>query len=85
MLHIILTILKTGGIIIGILLALIIFLALLLLFVPVRYDLRGKRREELRADGKVYWLFHIVTFQFCYEGEELRQTLKIFGVPVWRN
>lgn len=85
MLHIILTILKVSGIILGILLAVLFILLLLVLFVPVRYDINGKKREELQVKGKVHWLFHIVSFQIFYEDGELKQTLRIFGVPVWRN
>lgn len=85
MLQIILIILKFVGITAGILLALILAVALLILFVPVRYDLSGEKKEELAARGKVHWLFHIVTFQVIYEKEEVRQILRIFGVPVWKN
>lgn len=85
MVQIILMILKFVGITAGILLAVILALALLLLFVPVRYDLSGEKKEELAAGGKVHWLFHIVTFQIVYEKEEVRQVLRIFGVPVWKK
>lgn len=85
MLQIILVILKFIGIVLGVLLAVILGLVLLVLFVPVRYDLSGEKREKLCAQGKVHWLFHIVTFQISYENDEVRQILRIFGVPVWKN
>ena len=62
MLEIILTILKFAGIGIGILLLILLILLLLVLFVPVRYDVKGENKENLQARGKVYWLFHIVSF-----------------------
>ena len=85
MLEIILTILKFAGIGVGILLAIVLFLLILVLFVPVRYDLEGENNEKLKAAGKVHWLFRIVSFQACYENEELKLVLRIFGVPVWKK
>lgn len=85
MLQIILLILKIAGIAIGILLAILLILLLLVLFVPVRYDITGENHEEMLVKGKVHWLFHIVTFQISYENEEMKQVLRIFGVPVWKK
>lgn len=85
MLDIILTILKFAGIGIGILFAIVLVLLLLILFVPVRYDLKGENSEKLMAKGKVHWLLHIITFEMCYENEQFKQVLRIFGVPVWKK
>ncbi len=85
MLQIILLILKFLGIIVGILLAVLLVLLLLALFVPVRYDLWGENQEEMLVKGKIHWLFHIVSLQVSYENEELKQVLRIFGVPVWKK
>lgn len=87
MVHIILTILKLGAIILGIALAVVLFLLLLVLFVPVRYDVKAEREgEEMpKAAGKVHWLLHIVTYEVFYENGELRQILRVFGVPVWKD
>lgn len=85
MLQIILLILKFAGILIGIVLAVLLLLLLLVLFVPVRYDIRGENEQELRIKGKAHWLFHILTFQITYENDEMKQVLRIFGVPVWKK
>jgi hypothetical protein len=85
MLEIILTILKFAGIGVGILLAIVLVILLLVLFVPVRYDLDGENKEKLIAQGKVHWLFRIVTYQISYENDELKQVLRVFGVPVWKK
>ena len=85
MLEIILTILKFVGIGIGVLLAIAFVLLLLVLFVPVRYDIMGENNDKLQAIGKVHWLFHIVSFQISYEDGEMKQVLRIFGVPVWKK
>ena len=85
MLDIILTVLKFAGIGVGILLAIVLVILLLVLFVPVRYDLDGENKEKLIAQGKVHWLFRIVTYQISYENDELKQVLRVFGVPVWKK
>ena len=85
MLEIILTILKFAGIGIGILLAIVLMLLLLVLLVPVRYDLKGENNEKLQAKGKIHWLFHIVSFQIVYENDEMKMTVRVFGVPVWKK
>lgn len=85
MLEIILTILKFIGIGIGILFAVVLILLLLALFIPVRYEVDGENSDKLQVKGKVHWLLRIVTFQITYENEEMKQVLRIFGVPVWRK
>jgi predicted CDP-diglyceride synthetase/phosphatidate cytidylyltransferase len=85
MLGIILTILKYAGIILGSLLGIVLILLLLVLFVPVRYDLNGENKEKLQAKGKIHWLFHIVSFQISYENDEMKMVARIFGVPVWKK
>ena len=85
MLEIILTILKFAGIGIGILLLILLILLLLALFVPVRYEVKGENNENLQVKGKVYWLFHIVSFQACYENNEMKMAVRVFGVPVWKK
>ena len=85
MLDIILTILKFAGIGIGVLLAIVLVILLLVLFVPVRYELNGENQEKLMAVGKVHWLCRLVTYQISYENEEMKQVLRIFGVPVWKK
>lgn len=71
--------------VLGGLLALLLLILLLVLFVPVRYDLHGKKKEDTAVRGKVHWLFHIVTFHIVYDENGMRQILKVFGVPVWKN
>lgn len=82
---IILLILKFVGIVLGICLAVLLALLLLVLFVPVRYDLRGEKEDNLHVEGKVHWLLHIVTLEIRYENEEMKKILRIFGVPVWKE
>lgn len=66
MLHMILLILKIIGIILLILIGLILVLALVVLFTPLRYQMRGSCKgtlDTLKAEAKVSWLFHLVSGQ----------------------
>lgn len=85
MLQIFLTILKLIGMTLGILLLAVLFLLILLLFVPVRYDVQVQKEGKTKIHGKVHWLFHIVSYGAEYEEDELKQVLRIFGVPVWKK
>lgn len=85
MVQIIVTILKFAGIIVGILVLLVLALLLLLLFVPIKYEFFGKNKDEMVLNGKAYWLFHIVSYGIEYKNKELKQVLRIFGVPIWKR
>lgn len=85
MLGIILTILKYIGIALGIIFAAAVILLLFLLFVPIRYDVNGKKEEKISANGKVRWLFPAVSYRFIYENGKMKQVLRIFGVPIWKK
>ena len=62
MLHIILTILKVIGIIAALILLLILLAALLVLFVPVRYRITGKKRgADLESGVRVSWMFRMIS------------------------
>ena len=87
-LTIILTILKIIGIVLAALTGLVIVLALLLLFVPVRYKVKGLRTGEegdppIEAVASVSWLLHIIHVSFFYPGEK-KLIGRIFGIPVFR-
>lgn len=85
MLEIILTILKYAVFGLVVLLLIVLALLLLVLLVPVRYELQGEKEKELTGTVKVHWLFHIVSFQTSYEKSEMKQILRILGVPVWKK
>ena len=85
MLEIILTILKYVSLGVGVLLLVVLALLLLVLLGPVRYEIKGEKEEKLTGRIKIHWLFHIVSFQTSYENNEMKQILRIFGVPVWKK
>lgn len=83
MLHIVLVLLKIIGIILASILGLLIFLILMVLFVPVRYCLQADNLKELRAKGRISWLFRLIYIQVFYLESQLVVRLRIFGRTVY--
>lgn len=87
MVSILLTVLKIIGITILVILGLVLFMLLLVLFVPVRYNGGGSYDDgmfdvRLRAS----WLLHMVAVRGEYQKEkELHIYLKIFGITIYDN
>ncbi len=79
MLHIVLVLLKIIGILLASILGLLIFLILLVLFVPIRYGIRADNLNELRAEGRVSWLFRLLYIRVTYLDEQLTIRLRLFG------
>lgn len=68
-----------GLVLLGIL-ALVVFLLLLLLFVPVRYKADGSFKDNrLSAKAKASWLLHILSFSYVY-GKEEPVAIRVFGI-----
>lgn len=83
MAHIILQILAVLGIILLCLLGLVILLLLLMLFVPVRYKLKGSRTEDdMQADIRVTWLLHVLSVVFSYPKPGVI-TVRVFGIKLY--
>ena len=76
---VIVLILKIIGWILLTLLAIFLLIVFLVLFVPVRYRTDGSIEENIRVQGKVHWLLHILAFDFSYNEEGFSYTLKLFG------
>ena len=69
MLHIIGVILKILGIILAVLLGIIVLLVCIVLFVPVRYEVRAEfpgTLEETMANIRFSWLLHLITGEAGY-------------------
>jgi len=73
--------LKILGIILLSLIGLLIVLLLIVLFVPVRYRLKGYYKDEFVCHGKVTWLLHLVSVSVDYE-KELVTKIRILGIPL---
>lgn len=79
MLHIVLALLKIIGIILASILGLILVLILIVLFVPVRYAISADNLEELRAEGKISWLFRLLYVRVTFLNNRLVIRLRLFG------
>lgn len=80
-----LTILKIIGIILLAIICLILFVAALILFVPIRYRAVVKKEhpdDGIFAKGAVTYLLHIISGGFVYNGEVDRY-VKLFGFRIW--
>ena len=87
MLSILLTVLKVIGISVLIILGLILFLVLLVLFVPVRYSGKGSYDGSASAVGlRASWLLHMISVRGEYQSEQaLHICLRIFGIRIYDN
>ena len=91
MLNVVLTILKIIGIVLLVILALVIALLLIVLFVPIRYSAHVVKEEPepgggaidgLRAEAKVTWLLHLISFRIGFADKKLSKVLKVFGIDL---
>ena len=58
---VLLTILKIIGIVLLVILGIMLFLLAVLLFVPVRYSVKGTVDNNITAEGKISWLCSILS------------------------
>lgn len=85
MIHSLLLCLKIIGIVLGIAVAIVLFLLLAILFIPIRYKAEASyEKEELRASAKIYWFLSIVHVIIYYE-ENANYVIRIFGIPVYND
>jgi hypothetical protein len=82
MLTAVLGILKIIGTVLLVILLIILCLVLLILFVPVRYRGKGSYEGKPAADIRAGWLFNLIRFRFCYDGEA-DAWAKILFFRVW--
>ena len=80
MLHIIVEILKWIGILLLAILLLVILMLLAVLFVPIRYRVRGRYEEQPDAAVTVSWLLHLIHVKVRYR-DALFWQVRIFGIP----
>ena len=88
MLQILALILKIIGIALAAILGIVLLATLLILFVPVRYHVKGDgklgKEDPLYVNIKVRWLLRIVSLSFIYpEAAYLR--VRIFGITIFNS
>lgn len=70
-------ILKIIGIILLVLLGILILAILLVLFYPVSYRIKGSYHKGLQMDGKITWLFHLLSMRFLMENQKEKLYLRV--------
>ncbi len=76
---VLLTILKIIGIVLLVIVGIVLFLLAVLLFVPVRYSVKGTVDNNITAEGKISWLCSIFRYDFTFQEQELNGEVRIFG------
>ena len=76
---VLLTILKIIGIVLLVILGIMLFLLAVLLFVPVRYSVKGTVDNNITAEGKISWLCSIFRYDFTFQEQDLSGEVRIFG------
>ena len=76
---VLLTILKIIGIVLLVILGIMLFLLAVLLFVPVRYSVKGTVDNNITAEGKISWLCSILRYDFKFQEQDLNGEVRIFG------
>jgi hypothetical protein len=79
MFHVILFILKIFGIILLSILGLLIFLILIVLFVPIRYKIEAEKKDKILASANVSWLFRLLYCQITFIENKFRMRLRLLG------
>lgn len=76
---ILLTILKILGIVLLLILGILLLGIALVLFHPVQYQVMGELEEQTYVQGKVSWLFRILSWRFSWDGKEFTSGFYVFG------
>ena len=82
MLHVILLILRIIGIVLAAILGIVLLLLLLVLFVPIRYRVHVRKREEVLLEARVTWLLHLLSVPVAFRDGVLSVKIKVFGIPL---
>ena len=81
-LAILLTILKVTGIVLLCIIGLVLFVLLIVLFVPIRYKADGFYKDsDYNVKAKASWLLHVVTVSFDLKASK-EPVIKVFGIKL---
>ncbi len=84
MLHILLTILRILGIILASIIGLLLFIIIVVVFVPVRYRVKASYKDKANVNAHVSWLLGIVRVIYTLDdSSEMR--IRIFGISLSGN
>ncbi|MBO4902511.1 MAG: hypothetical protein J5518_06940 [Lachnospiraceae bacterium] len=77
-----LLVLKILGITLLSLIGLVLLIACLILFVPVRYRAESAYVSDVDLNVRLSWLLHLVTFRYTLSKDKTEKQLRILGIPV---
>ena len=80
MISVTVTILKIIGIVLLAVLGILLLLVCLILFVPIRYSVKGKIEDQLTAQGDFRFLLSFFHYGFTFEDGEFDGQMKICGI-----
>lgn len=85
MLSVLLTVLKIAGIVLASLIGIIILLLLLVLFVPLRYEVYARYYDDKPySKGSVSWLLKLIRFKYEYRhNEQFQYMFKVLFFKLW--
>ncbi len=68
--------------IIGILLAVLLFLCITVILVPIRYRIDVKAQDGIEGKAVIHWLFHLLDVRLYYRDRDISFKLRIFGIAI---
>lgn len=81
MISILLILLKIIGIALLVVIGLLLLLVLIVLFVPVRYRIKGRYEDSLYLTGRITWLLHLLSIR-VEVGDGTVTSIRILGIPL---
>lgn len=82
-LYLLLAILKFLGWFFVLLIGILVFLILLILFVPIRYKFEGEYGKRKKGMFQCSWLFYLLFFRVSMEQEQIKYLFKILGITFY--
>lgn len=81
-LSVFLMVLKIIGLVLAGIIGLVLFILLIVLFVPIKYSASGNYApDDIRLSAKASWLFHALSFSYVY-GKDSKPVIKVLGIEL---
>ncbi|PKM95672.1 MAG: hypothetical protein CVU84_02385 [Firmicutes bacterium HGW-Firmicutes-1] len=81
---VLLLILKIILIIIAVILSVVMFLLILILFVPICYNIKGEKYDEIVLEGKASWLLDVIKLKISFK-KEVAYSIKVFWKTIYSS
>ena len=84
MVHIILLILKTAGIVFLSLLGIVLLLLAAILFLPVTYRVYAEKEEKIKVHAAGGWMFRMLSVHYRLDENGRDFVVCFLGIPIYR-